>query len=96
VNCCGTIKKVGGTLGGVNLPGSNLVWSNASDAILRGADFSLSNCTKVKFIQADLREANLSGANLSGADLSKADLGRATLVGVDLSGAKMPDGSIRA
>ena len=66
----GTVPDLrGANLGGADLRGADLGWSDLGGADLRGADLGWS----------DLRRADLRGADLGRADLRGADLGWADL-----------------
>lgn len=75
-------------------PKQDLAFSDASEADLRGENYSNANLEGCLLISAKLENANFSGANLRYADLSNASLRFANLSGADLSHALLRDADI--
>ena len=73
---------------GAVLAGANLERSRLSGVIALKADFSDAILKDAKLIRANLKQANFSGANFAGADLSGADLSGCDLHDAVLIGAK--------
>jgi hypothetical protein len=62
---------------------------NLFGAIIRGADLTSPDLTRVRLHRVDLVKADLTGANLTDADLTGANLTDADLTGANLTGADL-------
>ena len=90
----------GVNLGKVNLSDADLSHANMAGSNLESANLEGANLQDAKLQYANLEGANLQGVNLKGANLQYANLKGANLEGANfwdanLSGAIMPDGTIR-
>jgi uncharacterized protein YjbI with pentapeptide repeats len=93
-------KLTSTNLTGANLDRAKLVYAKLQGASLRDAILTNADLKFAEFQQVDLRNANLTGADLSNADLSYSNLSKAILTnakldGTILTGATMPDGSVK-
>jgi len=81
-------------LTGANLTGANLTYADLGGADLPGAIFVAANMTGASLTCVDFRGAIVRGANMSGVNFTYTDLSYTDLTQANLSGAKMPDGTI--
>lgn len=91
---CDAIAAPGVNWSNCRLPGSHLVASDLSGALLRNANLSSSELTDARLIGTDLAYANLAlsvlrGAQLQHAQLKGANLRNANLRGANLQGADL-------
>lgn len=95
MNCLSFLNMAGCTLFMRDFYGSNLKYSNFSDARLAFATLSHSDLRNAQLDNATLHYANMEAANLAGASLIGAQLAETNFKGANLKGANLMRVSLR-